>query len=254
MKNLFLFLCLAMGSLRASVIEVSSIQSMNEYKEDGVLFLYDIDNTLIKLAQMAGSDQWFYHRLQTLVKEMDCKQEALDKALAEWTSIQYISKIYEVEEGSSEIIKAQQGEGITLIGFTTRGMALSRATTRQLNSIGIDFSHTAPTKDDLFFKNTQSIIFRQGVLFTAGTHKGNTLCTFLEKLNIKPSKIVFINDKETHLRQVEESCKEMGIAFIGLRYNYLDEEVAGFNPKIADKQFERFCKIMSDDEAAALKD
>jgi histidinol phosphatase-like enzyme len=249
-KKFFLFLCLGFCSLRALIIEVSSIAAMDQYKEDGVLFLYDIDNTLVKLTQMLGSDQWFYHRYQTLVNEMDSKQEALDKALAEWTSIQYISKIHEVEEGSSAIIKAQQKQGVTLIGFTTRGLALSRCTTRQLKSIGIDFSHTAPTKDDMFFRNTQSIIFREGVLFTSGTHKGKTLCTFLEKLNIKPSKIVFINDKATHLSQVEEACEEMGIPFIGLRYNYLDEEVARFDSKIADKQFERFCKIMTDDEAA----
>ncbi len=251
MKKMFLIMALA-STLFADIYEVSSIKEMDKYREEGVLFLYDIDNTLVTLDQMLGTDQWFCYRLNQLIAETKNTQEALDKALAEWTSIQYISKIHEVEKGSSEMIKSQQEEGMMCIGFTTRGLSLSHCAVSQLNSIGIDFTTTAPMKHDLLFLTSQSIIFRHGVLFTAGTHKGTALVEFLNQMNFTPKKIVFINDKHKDLAQVEEGCNTLGIPFIGLRYNYLDKVVAAFDPEIAKIQGDKFFNILSDAEALSM--
>ncbi len=251
MKSIILFF-FATCSLCADIYEVDSIKEMDKYKEEGVLFLYDIDNTLITLKQTLGTDQWFYYRFGQLKKVLGDDAKALERALSEWTSIQYISEIAEVEKGSSEIIKNQQNEGVCCIGFTTRGLTLSHCTLSQLNSIGIDFSKSAPSKEDLFFQTTQNIIFRHGVLFTSGTNKGKALAGFLSRIEFKPKKIVFINDKHTHLADVEKGCEELGIPFIGLRYNYLDAVVEGFNPKIADIQGKRLFTLLSDEEAQAM--
>ena len=252
MKKIFFLMAIA-STLFAAIYEVDSIKEMDKYREEGVLFLYDIDNTLVTLNQTLGTDQWFCYRFNQLLAEMDNIQDALDKALAEWTSIQYISKIHEVEKGSSEIIKSQQEDGIMCIGFTTRGLTLSHCAVSQLNSIGIDFTATAPVKHDLLFLTSQSIIFRHGVLFTAGTHKGTTLIEFLNQMNFSPKKIVFINDKHKDLAQVEEGCNILGIPFIGLRYNYLDNVVKAFDPEIAKLQWDKFFNILSDDEAVSMK-
>lgn len=252
MKMMFFIMALA-SAVFADIYEVSSIKEMDKYREEGVLFLYDIDNTLVTLDQMLGSDQWFVYRFNELIAEMNNTQEALDKALAEWTSVQYISKIHEVEKGSSQMIKSQQESGVMCIGFTTRGLTLSHCALSQLNSIGIDFTLSAPVKHDLLFLTSQSIIFRHGVLFTAGTHKGTTLIEFLNQMNFTPTKVVFINDKHKDLTQVEEGCNRLGIPFIGLRYNYLDEEVAAFDPEIAKLQGDKFFNIMSNEQALRLK-
>lgn len=206
MKSL-LFITLYASFLFSDIYEVNSIKEMDKYKGKNVLFLYDIDNTLFTLDQMLGTDQWFLYRVNQLKNEINNDQEALNKALAEWASVQLISNVREVEKGSSEVIKAQQEDGIICIGFTTRDLTMSNCTIRQLNSIGINFRITSPIKQDLFFVTSQSILFKDGVLFCSATHKGDVLIEFLHRINFIPKKIVFINDKYKHLASVEEGCK-----------------------------------------------
>ncbi len=246
MYKLGCFCWLAISACFGEIYEVSTIAEMDKHKGEGVLFLYDIDNTLVRLERSFGCDQWFQYRFNQLQKQMDNRQEALDKALAEWTSIQYISKPKEVETIGKNIIAAQQNEGVMLIGFTTRGLSLSRCTTMQLATLGFDLSKTAPIKEELFFNNGQGVIFRKGVLYTAGTHKGKALFKFLDILNINPSKVVFINDKHQNLAEVEQTCIERNMPFTGLRYGFLDDWVSSFNPKVADIQLQKFLDLPSD--------
>jgi hypothetical protein len=62
---------------------------------------------------------------------------------------------------------------------------------------------------------------------------------------------LFINDKHEHIQQVEKTCQEKGISFIGLRYGYLDDQVEAFSPQIASIQMDYFnnFQLMSDVEA-----
>ncbi|MCH9621499.1 MAG: hypothetical protein S4CHLAM20_09190 [Chlamydiia bacterium] len=245
MKNFMLIFCTAVSFLSAEIIESSTIADMDKYKEEGVLFLYDIDNTLVTLPQDLGTDQWFQERLKTNRSRIENKQKALDRTLNEWAAFQQLSKPIEVEPGSDKIIKAQQDDHIMMMGFTTRGVTMSRNTIIQLEELGIDFSRSALIDHDYLFVQGRSVIYRNGVLFTAATHKGTTLFSFLDKLGINPRKIVFINDKWDNLRAVEETCEKRKIPFIGLRYGYLDERVRAFDSAVTDKQINRFESILS---------
>jgi hypothetical protein len=252
MKRVFIILCVAVSFLRAEIIESSKLSDMEKYRGEGVLFLYDIDNTLVRPVQTLGSDQWFNYRLKSNREQMEDKQEALEKTLVEWASIQSISKVQALDEGAQASIKRMQDSGAMMMGFTTRGVRMSSVTPYQLKQLGIDFSETALISHDHFFISGQSIVFRKGVLFTAATHKGRTLFTFLNNLNVKPSKVVFINDKFDNLSQVAETCKKKNIPFVGLRYDGSDEWVKTFNSQAVDVQLERYSSILSDAEAKAL--
>jgi hypothetical protein len=248
MKYFFIVIS-CMSVCFANILEVSSISSMDSYKEDGVLFLYDIDNTLIHLDQMFGSDEWFFHRFSTLQKEGKAKEEALDIALCELISAHYASKVSEVEKGSFEIIKRQQRENIMLIGFTTRDHSLARITQRQLKSLGFYMGVSAPKQTQVFIKDDNCIFYQEGVLYTSGTHKGQALFTFLKMSNVYPKAIVFINDRRQNLEQVEETCIQKGVPFVGLRYNFLDKKAKVYNPEIAQVQRDSFFNILSDEQA-----
>lgn len=240
MKKIFSILTLLSLSLSAQIIECMDINDMNKYKEEGVLFLYDIDNTLVTLTQDLGCDHWFQHRLNLNVKKSDTFQRGLDKTLREWMSVQHLSQPMEVQPGAWEVIKKQQEEGVMMMGFTTRGVGMSFLSPLQLDALGIDFSKSSLTKADLTFEQQRTIIYREGILFTAATHKGTTLFKFLDIVGVEPKKVVFVNDKWDNLRAVEETCEEKGVPFIGLRFGVLDERVANFNPQLADKQLEAF--------------
>lgn len=64
------------------------------------------------------------------------------------------------------------------------------------------------------------MLYRDGILFTSGKHKGNAFFTLLETLRISPKRILFINDKHPHLTKIEETAKEKNVPFVGLRYSF----------------------------------
>lgn len=255
MRKLFQYLtiacCFFAGLAQAEIIEADSIHNIRHHIDPETLVIFDIDNTLMEPTQTLGSDQWFYHRIGDYKDQGIDHKTALEKALSEWMSVQSITKVKVVEEGTTQLLERLQEEGYTVMGLTTRGLGLSTRTIFQLESLGIDLSVTAPTHEDVFFINNHGVLFRGGILFTAGTHKGVALAKFLHLVEKRPDNIVFINDKWQNIREVEVICEKYQVPFLGLRYSFLDEKVASFNQEVADLQWGEFGKILSDDEAEA---
>lgn len=233
----------------AEIIETNSIHDLKKYIRPETLVLLDIDNTLMEPTQTLGSDQWFCHRIDYHENLGLNANDALEKALSEWMSIQSVTKVKVVEPGTAELVAELQKDGYTIMGLTTRGLGLSTRTIFQLQSLGIDLTTTAPSKEDVFFMNHHGVLFHGGILFTAGTHKGVALAKLLHQIEHIPESIVFINDKKQNIQEVEVICEKYGVPFTGLRYGYIDEKVNNFRVDIADIQLEHFGHIISDDEA-----
>lgn len=251
-KRFLLALLLLCSSASAEIIEIKSVQEISNYLYPETLLLFDIDNTLIEPVQTLGSDQWFDNQKVYYQDKGLGQSTALEKALAEMMSVQNVTAIKIVEEGTAELIAKLQKEGYSMMGLTARGLGLSTRTLFQLASLGIDLDVTAPTRNDLFFINYHGVLFRGGILFTAGTNEGMALLKFLHLINYKFGPIVFINDKLQPLQDVQQICEKYDISFTGLRYGYLDEKVKSYNPQIARVEFENFGKIISDKEAEKL--
>jgi len=176
--------------------------------------------------------------------------------LADWIGVRYLTTVAVVEEGIEQIVKKLQDDKVLVMGLTTQCLALATHTAQQLRALAIDLSRSAPCPNDHYFMNSKNILYTQGILFTAGTNKGQALLTLLNRIGFLPAHIVFINDKASHLRDVEQAIEARGIAFTGLRYNYCDSRVASFDPEIADIQWQHssFSHILSDNEARAIKE
>lgn len=243
-----LFCCLS--QLQGVIIETAHFHEICEHIRPNTLVLLDIDDTLIIPQQTLGSDVWFIHQLKNYREEYS-SEEALDKALADWEAIRHLTQMKIVEEGTPEIVKKLQEQQVTVMCLTTQGLALATRTVNQLIALGIDPIVTAPSREDHYFLNGHGVLYRHGVLFTSGTPKGPALVKLLDILGITPEHVVFINDKQTHLRDVEETLNCRQIPFTGLRYTYSDDRVNQFNPEIAKIQWEKssFGKILSDEEA-----
>lgn len=250
--SIFALFTLIQAFLAAEIIETNDIHDIKNYIKPETLVIFDIDNTLIEPVQTLGSDQWFYHRLESSIAKGTNKNDALHKTIAEWSAIQQVTKVKEVQPGTKELIAELQNKGYIIMGLTTRGLGLSTRTIDQLQSVGIDLAVTAPTHAEIFFINNHSVLFRGGTLFTAGTHKGMALIKFLGQIKLAPESVVFINDKRQNIEEVDEICNKCQIPFIGLRYGYLDEKVKSFKNDLADLQLKHFGYIISDDEAEKM--
>ncbi|MDP1609214.1 MAG: DUF2608 domain-containing protein [Chlamydiales bacterium] len=250
-----LFLCsmsihVFSSSVSSDIIETCHFEEIVSYASPDALVLVDIDDTLLVPVQTLGADVWFLYQLQKNKHERD----PLDKTLAQWEAIRHLTRMKIVEPGSEKIVSALQKKNIRVMGLTTQGLALATRTIQQLLDHQIDLSKTAPSQKDHYFNNGQGVLYRKGVLFTSGTPKGPALRKLLDLMGMSPKKIVFINDKKTHLLDVATAAKELGIEFIGLRYSYSDERVRNFLPELAEVQFHHsnFSHILSDEEAAKI--
>lgn len=256
MKLGWITLCslLFLSSLFGEIKEIRSFREISSQIDKNTLLLLDIDNTLIHPVQELGTDQWFHSRINHYRSRGYSYGDALELALPEWEAVQNISVMRLVEPDWDLFVEKLQGNPhIQVMGMTTRGLSLATRTIHQLCTLGIDLSKHAPTKEEMPFYNANKVIlYRKGIFFTSGTHKGKALKQFLEKINFMPSKVVFVNDKRGHLRQVEETMEKENIPFVGLRYGYLDQKVKNFREDIANIQFESFKKILSDVDAERI--
>jgi hypothetical protein len=183
-------------------------------------------------------------------------EEALKISLAKWEMVRHVTSMSLVEPIAASIIQDMQDKGLPVMGLTTQSLTLMGRTAGHLEENGVCFEKATPFEDHIYFTQdrkgkTSGVIHYKGILFTSGTHKGDSFFTLCEKGEYKPKHIIFINDKETHLKEIEESAEKRGIEFVGLRYAYSDAIKANFKMEVAEAQFEGipYRKIISNEEA-----
>ena len=242
----------AISQLQGAIVEVEHFQEVPLHIKKETLVIFDIDDTLLIPVQMLGCDEWYMHRLKQSQQAGLTPTTAFEKALNEWEAVRFLTKMEIVEPKSEKIVRSLQDQNYTVMGLTTQGLALATRTVHQLNENQIDLSITCPSKEDHYFLiGGHGVLYRQGILFTSGTSKGESLFALLDKLGIKPERIVFLNDKATHLRDIEQVAQMRGVEFIGLRYAYSDARKKAFSPEIADFEWNHspLCHLLSDEEA-----
>lgn len=259
MKKIVLALLFFASYLHSEIFEVNQMDEMKHHLTPDTLVIFDIDNCLIEPKQLLGSDQWGSYQIEKYQKMGLSKEEACQKVQFEFTSIQNITEVAPVEKTTPSFIQELQKQHFTLMALTGRAPDMAALTIHQLATADIHLAPTAPSQEEVLFKSDQTllksfpwVLYQQGILFTSRMDKGEALFTLLKKLDYTPKRILVIDDKPSCLTQVEKSCKERNIPFIGLRYSYLDTKVKNFRADIADKQFEAFKKIPSDHEIEPL--
>lgn len=243
----FVFFLSMLSFLTAEIREIRTMAELPAYLDEDTVVLFDLDNTIMETAQTLGSDQWFIYRWHYYENLGHRSSSAFENALAEWTAIQNLTKVRLVEKEIASMIADMQASGQVLMGLTTRGMSMALRTIEQLKTLQVDLSKTAPVQEEILFNLERGVLFRHGILFTAGTSKGEAFYSFFK--DHFPKRVVFIDDKEKYLRDVEKFCDRMQIPFVGLRYSFLDEKVKSFSPEVAALQWEHFGSLISDDEA-----
>ena len=255
MKFISILTCLVISitSIAAKIVECDHFQDLFSYAEKDTLLILDIDDTILIPVQMLGCDQWFQYRFDFHRKNNLSAEEALEKSLAEWEGVRHLTKMTIVEPNTTTIIQELQANEIPIMGLTTQGLALTTRTHLQLLEQKVDLSQTAPSQEDHYFPiDDHGVLYRNGILFTSGKNKGEAFFKLCELLNYQPKKIVFLNDKWSHLRELEEAAIARAVEFIGLRYGYSDTRKRAFLPEIAEYQFTHspITHFLSDEEAA----
>ncbi|OGN63567.1 MAG: hypothetical protein A3E80_05710 [Chlamydiae bacterium RIFCSPHIGHO2_12_FULL_49_9] len=233
-----------------TIIEAGRFKEVVDHVTEDTWLILDIDNTILAVSQMLGSEEWFHH-LRDKYSEIMPRDQALQKALSEWEAVRHFTKMELIEPEIADLIGQLQREGCCVMGLTAQNMTLMNRTYHQLKGEGVDLSLAAPSLKDCFFEmEGHGVFYRKGICFTSGKAKGEAFFRFCEEIKSFPKRIVFVDDKRGNVTDLKAASEKRGIDFVGLRYGYLDEKREMFSPKIAEIQFGAFQEILSDGEAS----
>ncbi len=239
----FLFFLLTCPFFLISQIhEIKTLKELYPHLKKETLIVFDLDNTLLEPAQDLGSDQWFDNKRGFYKKQGLSSQIAFEKTFDEYHQIQSVTDVRLVEKDTLKVFQ-KAAEKNQMMALTTRDDSLSYTTIRQLGKLNLVFKNP-PVPQETYVYTDRGLLYREGVFFTAGAHKGKAFLAFLKKTNLKPKAVLFINDKLEPLKELEEACLKNQIDFTGLRYGYLDEKVKNLNQRILEKKPVSFSKLL----------
>lgn len=222
----------------AAAAEVREINSMREIESEltpGTLLVFDIDNTLLEPVGSIGSDQWYDYLVKAFRRDGLSEPESQTRAQAAWRHALGIVQVRPVEAITPALVRAQQQRGLKVMALTARGPEDAERTLRQLRSAGIELQgtsvHPAPLRvPQAEIESDQDAAFSGGVLLVGeGPNKGKALAGFLRKLGQRPQRVVFVDDKPHHARNVDAALGAAGIPCTAFRYGAADERVRAFN-------------------------
>jgi hypothetical protein len=229
MKRFLPILLLCTCIAHAEVREIASVAEIVPALAPGTLLVFDIDNTLLEPVGNIGSDQWYYYLSVAIARDGPGLSPEQVQARADdvWTRTLDRVKVRPVEALTPTLVREQQQRGLQVMGLTARAESDAPATFRQLHAIGVDLQASAVRKDEL---RAQDGFYSHGVLFVGeGVDKGKLLVDFLARIDLKPARVVFVDDKPHHARNVDAALGAAGIPVVAFRYGAADAKVRAFN-------------------------
>ena len=228
--------------------------------KNNVLVVLDIDNTILRMANDLGSDQW-YSWQEEIMKDENCSPACITRDSAKLLDYQgllfAVGKMITTEANLAENIKALQQSGQKIILLTSRGHDFRSVTEKALAISGFDFRLSqmgssaaeiylpyvlsrAPefgiTPEEIQLANlreSRPVSYNNGIFMTAGQNKGIMLKTLLHKYGARYQSIVFVDDHQRHVDRMQQILGDE-TDVTTFRYGGVDAQVASF--KASDKE------------------
>ncbi len=221
------------------IIEHNDLSIVLEVVAPHTLVLFDLDNTLIKNAQSLGSPEWFTYFHQKLRASGLPDKEAYQEVLATYLAVNKVAQVELVCEKAPPVLT--QLHLYASVGFlTAREVALVGVTLKHLQELELTASPCWERHSCFSLKASTKGHFTKGAIFTGGADKCQCLLEVLGQIKHPPDKVVFVDDQEKSLLQVQTALEPQKIPFLGIRYYKLDAAVASLSPEVCDVQLEKF--------------
>ncbi len=256
----------------APVVEQAQ-EYADTYGGENVLFVVDIDNTLLAMDRDLGSDQWFEWQEYLLEHEpQSCHLVASDfEELLEVQGILFATTgMHPPEADQPEHVATIQELGVDTLVLTSRGDEYRPATIRELRRADYHFGDTSPairlfeTSGDAAYEtcsrftpyhlgqlerygltDREAEIFRlsdkprpvsygDGVMMVAGQHKGAMLLMFLHLVGRDYDAVLYVDDHGRHVSRIYDAMTRRGIEVTTYHYTHQDQRVDRF--AYGDKQ------------------
>ena len=239
MKSLPLLLVLLASALHAEVREIKYMAEIVPSLDTSTLLIFDIDNTLLEPVGNIGSDQWYYYVAKAARRDGLSNQDADAAADAAWRRTLATVKVKPVEALTPGLARAQQERGVTVMALTARGAEDESDTLRQFKEAGLDLTARPAAPGRMILPKAelgtaQDGVFSSGVMLMGDGDKGKALLGFLKKIGRKPARVVFVDDKEKNVKNVDAALTAAGVQILAFRYGATDEKVRAFNAVMSE--------------------
>ncbi len=267
---MFYFLFVLLFPLQGSVVKIESfkqIESTLESLDSNALVVIDVDEVMLTdqdliLKPMGDPLKFQIFNEYYIEAKSEREKEEVSKVLS--LSLLLSQKAL-LEEDLPKMVTSLQKRKIKVIALTscpTKSFGfiedLERWRLNHMRQFGIHLERSFPCLkrfliEGLASQNIPMPIFNRGVLFTEGFSKADVLASFLKKVKMNPSRVVFIDDLSRNLQQMEVKLAKMKIPHSGFHYKDQKIEVSP-DEKVARFQFEYLFKNkkwLSDEEASS---
>jgi hypothetical protein len=254
------------AALRASEITATDdfhdvaaavIRYADDIGPEHVLLVLDIDNTILKMNQDLGSEQWFEWQRYLLDHETGSRDLVVDSfdELLEVQGILYsLSRMRPPQRDLPIVISRLQRRGVHTLVLTSRGSEFRAATERELLRNGFDFAASAlPVRDlpggsylpydldDLEadglterdvsafgLTEPKRVTYETGIYMTAGQSKGAMLRAILHHADADIRAVVYADDVIRHVAYVFAAVAGRGDEITGFHYTREEPRIKRF--------------------------
>ena len=228
---------------------------------ENVLLVVDIDNTTLAMSQPLGSDQWYNWQSNFILKKIKSPHRVaadVNELLRIQGILFTLGKMRPPETAIPSFIKQLQDQGCCSIVLTSRGPEFRAATERELTRNGYDFDINAleinePTRGSFFpydkarpntiglskeelasLRNPRPVSYSNGIMMSAGQHKGYMLRTLLARSQRTFRTVVFVDDHKKHTTRMTEAFRDSGVTTACFHYVREQENVEAFQESEKD--------------------
>lgn len=212
-----------MNNKLSKLIEITELADvlLHLNTKEQTIVAFDIDQTLITPDLPPNLEPF----LGKLLKEQKPKQHTSHSLIAEEEFIvrlftQHRIRMKPVEEQTSNLIKKIQKQGIMTIGLTARFPSLIEHTMDHLRCADINLSDHPMCKQVYQIPAEYPCLFQHGIIFCGrGNDKGTALVNFIDRIELKPEKIIFVDDEPYHINSVQKALINRPIQYTGMIYS-----------------------------------
>lgn len=224
----------------ATVIRTDRIATLVELCREGDIVFLDLDDTLLS-TEPSASEAWAAAFAGSLEANGVPKGGAAwEAACCLWMGLQSSCEVRAVEgEATVRAMKALAAAGHALVGLTARSPEALEETAQQLASCHLSallssgsLGVLAPAAAGKFGGLSRSdslrppLIHDRGVVYCCGSRKPQGLAAFEAKYGGGSGRVVFVDDKLSHVFALRDALQPSGRQFLGVHYTAVAASLA----------------------------
>ncbi len=223
-----------------------------------------INSSLYRLMSDYITDHYYNENIYQIIKSIKAKKPEYDnnefiikefkeylrpivneKMVLLWNLVEQNISYIPMEKNIPNFINSLHEKNIKTMAFTAREWKVRKFTSNNLSNAGINLDkisiydktiEEAPVKNQYGYGYENNILYLiRGKDFTKATQKGSVIIKFFKKINYKPEKVIFIDNRLDNVQDVVSSLNQFGIKIIGIWYKF-----GGYEdfPKLKQQDFD----------------